>query len=83
MKTEQRTIVLRLLRTISEVIVEEAKHAGPLGAPSGPVYARLSTSGVSLELYNAVVETLVSEKKIEVRGHCIHFLEDLSNVVNS
>ncbi len=77
LNTAQKEAVIKVLHAISEVIVTAAQGAGPLGVPSGHVYAQLSAADVTLDLYNEVVAILVQEKKVELRGHCIHFLGGL------
>ena len=63
---------LEAIRRIAGAIVETAREAGPLGAPSGVVYAALMTHGCTLDQYNQFIAGLEKAGLIEVRHNCIH-----------
>jgi len=53
------------------LILDAAKEAGPLGAPSGVVYAALSAHGMTLLSYQSIINALTRANKITVENHCI------------
>jgi hypothetical protein len=62
----------KALQLAVSIILECADEAGPMGAPSGVVYAALNAHGMTLLTYNSIIQSLVALKHIEVRNHCIH-----------
>jgi len=62
---------LAAIRLAVECIEDAARIAGPLGAPSGVVYAALSGAGMRLETYQSLLDSLVRLGRITVSGHCI------------
>jgi hypothetical protein len=65
MTNEQLTALGRLFIAI----IEAVESAGPDGAPGGTIYAALSTFGVSLTTYEALMNALVVRGKLTKRGH--------------
>jgi hypothetical protein len=47
------------LRAIADAIVEAVKAAGPVGAPSGVIYAALMASGCTLAQYESIMSAMV------------------------
>jgi hypothetical protein len=64
-----------VIDTVKSVIVDAVKAAGPLGCPSGIIYAALMQYGCSLETYERFMALLVKERKLEKRGQCYHIKE--------
>lgn len=52
-------------------ILDAAKEGGELGAPSGVIYAALSEHGMSLTVYQQIIDALASRGLITISGHCI------------
>lgn len=52
-------------------ILEAAEEAGPLGAPSGVVYAALMQHGMRLATYESLLAALESAGRITVEYDCI------------
>jgi hypothetical protein len=63
--------IIAALKLAIDCIIEAAKIAGPVGAPSGVVYAALSEHGMTLTVYEQIVDYLVKSGKIKVEYHCI------------
>lgn len=63
----------RAVIALADIIIESAEAAGPMGAPSGPIYAMLM-GHVSLDVYQSIIGALVKAGRIEVRSDCIHAL---------
>lgn len=59
------------LRLAVECVLEAAQVAGPLGAPSGVVYAAMSAHGMRLATYQSLLDAMQRAGKIEVVNHCI------------
>lgn len=68
MTSSNRDQALKLLMLIGDVIIESVQAAGPLGAPSGILYAALMTHGCTLDQYEGIMSGLVSAGKLEKRG---------------
>lgn len=62
---------LQLIRALADMIIEVAETSGPMGAPSGVVYAAMNGYGVSLDVYQTILRTLQSAGRIEVKGDLI------------
>jgi hypothetical protein len=52
-----------------KIIVEAVKDMGTMGAPSGPMYAALMSTGMTLDQYQTIMDGLVSAGKLKRRGH--------------
>lgn len=63
--------VQRAISLAVECILDAAEEAGPLGAPSGVIYAALSAHGMRLQPYQQIVDALVRAGKIIVEHDCI------------
>ena len=61
----------QLIKLIVDLILDTARDAMPLGAPSGVVYAALSSYGLSLTVYNQILATMQQEGVIVVENNCI------------
>lgn len=64
--------VVAVLKAIGDTIIESAKDAGPMGIPSGHVYAILMGFNLSLSTYQSILAGLEKAGKIRVRNNCIH-----------
>lgn len=58
---------IRAIRALGDAIVEAVAAAGPMGAPSGHLYAALMGK-ISLEAYERFMSSLVSTGRIRQRG---------------
>jgi len=74
-QTQARQV--QAMRLLLEVIVDAAREAGSLGAPSGPLYAAVMSLGCTLEVYNQAVGALKKIGCIREEGYCLHFVADL------
>ena len=63
--------VLAALKLAVDCILDAAKIAGPTGAPSGVVYAAMMEHGMTLTVYEQIVDYLVRAGKITVQYNCI------------
>lgn len=57
------------LKMICDAVIDSVKAAGPLGAPSGTLYAALMAYGCSLNQYESLMRALVNVGKLEQRGN--------------
>lgn len=63
--------ITEVLELAVDCIIEAARTAGPMGAPSGVVYAALSAHGMTLNVYQQIIDALVNTGRITVENHCI------------
>jgi hypothetical protein len=56
---------------LKQIILECVQIAGPEGIPSGHLYAALTTKGVHLDVYETILESLISEGKIKRSHHLL------------
>lgn len=64
--------VHRAIRALADIIADTVAEAGPLGVPSGHVYAILMTAGVTLPVYETMVRILHDERRIIRRGDVLY-----------
>jgi hypothetical protein len=57
------------LAELCSIIVACVKDMGPAGAPSGPMYAALMATGMSLDQYQTIMAGLVAAGKLKQVGH--------------
>lgn len=69
MKTMEQT--KRAIDMLSNMIVKAAEEAGPMGAPSGTIYAALNGVGVPLNVYQFLLAKLENDGRITLRNHCV------------
>ena len=62
---------VQAVRQIATIIEETAGEAGPLGAPSGVVYAALMSVGISLDMYQAILDRMVQAGRVTLSGDVI------------
>lgn len=58
----------RAVVALAEVIEGTVNDSGPMGAPSGVIYAALMAHGVTLDVYQGIVGTLVRMGRIQQSG---------------
>jgi hypothetical protein len=63
---------MKMMVALSKVVEETVIEAGPDGAPSGPVYAALMTVGVTLPVYESIVDALIGLGKIRRSNHVLY-----------
>lgn len=63
---------IRAIQALADIIEDTAKEAGPLGAPSGVIYAALMGAGVTLDVYTALLASMVKAGRITIAFDCIH-----------
>ena len=63
--------VLEAVRAIAAIVVDEVNAAGPMGIPSGHVYAALMTTGMSLADYQSLIGALEKAGQISVHGQTL------------
>jgi hypothetical protein len=64
--------IVAAMQLAMELIEDAAKVAGPTGAPSGVVYASLSTHGMQLNVYQQILGAMEKAGRIKVKHDCIH-----------
>jgi len=64
MTPEQRKIAQQVVQALAETIKE-----CPDGAPLGPMYMAFQQRGMSLEVFEHLINTMVSLGLIEVKNH--------------
>jgi len=57
------------MASLCAIIVEAVKDMGTMGAPSGPMYAALMSTGMTLDQYQTIMDGLVAAGKLKRRGH--------------
>jgi len=57
------------MAALCTIIVEAVKDMGPMGAPSGPMYAALMSTGITLDQYQTIMDGLVAAGKLKRRGY--------------
>lgn len=57
------------MASLCAIIVEAVKDMGAMGAPSGPMYAALMSTGMTLDQYQTIMDGLVSSGKLKQVGH--------------
>jgi len=67
--------VIEALRLAVESIEYAARMSGPMGAPSGHVYAALMQHGMTLAAYQSIIAALVEMGRITVEHDCIKLVE--------
>lgn len=60
------------MRRAIDALVDTIRDCGPMGCPSGVLYAGLMTTGVSLSTYERIIEALIAAGRIERRGHVLY-----------
>ncbi len=65
----------QMIRFTVDCILDAANAAGVLGAPSGVIYMALSQYGMSLTVYQQIVDAMVSQGLIKVDNHCIKLVK--------
>jgi hypothetical protein len=64
--------VITAIRAAANVIEETAREAGPIGAPSGLVYAALSAQGMTLDTYTQILGAMELWGRIRLSGDVIY-----------
>jgi len=57
------------MAALCAIIVKAVKDMGTMGAPSGPMYAALMSTGMTLDQYQTIMDGLVAAGKLKRRGH--------------
>jgi len=68
MTSTSKAEATKALLAICEAVVDVVKAGGPLGTPSGNLYAVLMTHGATLEQYETLMGALVAAGRITKRG---------------
>ena len=66
---------MKVLAEVMDIIYDTVKESGEMGAPSGPVYAALMSIGVSLDVYNAMIDSMVKAGRLRKSGHVLFAIE--------
>jgi hypothetical protein len=66
---------IRLVRMIADGIVDTVREAGPLGAPSGPMYLAMQEQGCTLSQYQSIMGALVRAGRLVQDGHVYRIAE--------
>jgi hypothetical protein len=73
MDTERAEQIVAAIRLAMDCILDAARAAGSLGAPSGIVYAGLSAHGMRLATYQSIISSMVNAGQITIgEDYCIH-----------
>lgn len=67
-----REQAVQILRGLAQVVVETVEEAGQQGVPTGPMYAAFMAYGVSLEMFEGLVDALVQAGRVLRRGHLLY-----------
>lgn len=57
------------INLVVDAIEDTVKAAGPLGAPSGIIFAALQQHGASLAQYNSIMDIMVRKGRLTREGH--------------
>jgi hypothetical protein len=60
---------------LCNAVLESIREAGKQGAPEGPMYLAFQQFGMSLDLFNRILNLLVEAGRIERRNHCCFYKE--------
>jgi hypothetical protein len=71
MVTAQQT---QMLKKVCNAIVETVKEMGKQGAPAGPLYAALMTTGMTLENFEQIMSGLVAAKMLRKSGQLYYYV---------
>lgn len=63
--------VVKAMMALCDIVEETAREAGPMGIPSGHLYAALSSAGISLDNYQKMLAAMEKVGRIQVSGHVI------------
>lgn len=66
---------LNAIKIAVEVILDIAKDAGPMGAPSGVIYAAMMGHGMTLNSYQQILGAMQRTGKIVVEYDCVKLPE--------
>ena len=79
MNSEDR--IIAAIRTAADMIEETAAEAGPMGVPSGLVYAALSSAGMNLDTYTQVLGAMeLYGGRIRCEGDLIYAVDRSATV---
>jgi len=59
---------MTMMEALCEVVAGTVEECGPSGAPSGVVYAALSSVGVDYDVYNQIIRKLQEDGRIKISG---------------
>ena len=62
---------IQAVHALADIIEETAREAGPMGAPSGVIYAALMGVGITLDQYQAILGVMQRAGRITVSSDCI------------
>ena len=62
----------QIVRALARAVCETVAECGPLGAPSGAVYAALMAYGCSLSQYESLVSTMVTAGMLRKEGQTLY-----------
>jgi predicted methyltransferase len=57
---------------LGKAVLETIEESGSLGAPSGVLYAALSSKGVSLSIYQQMIASMGKNGFVTESDHCLH-----------
>ena len=60
--------VVDAIAKVANIIEETVNESGPMGVPSGLMYAAMMTTGMSLESYQTIINVMVAEGRISQSG---------------
>jgi hypothetical protein len=63
---------INAVQLVAMMITDTVREAGPLGAPSGPMFAALSAQGCTLNQYQSIMSALVRAGKLTQDGNVYH-----------
>jgi hypothetical protein len=62
---------VQAITAVANIIEDTAREAGPLGVPSGVVYAALMSAGIDLNTYQAILSAMAEAGRITVSADLI------------
>lgn len=62
---------VRAIKALADIIEDTARDSMPIGAPSGVIYAALMGAGVSLQVYQSILSTMVAAGRVTVENDLV------------
>lgn len=73
--TEADKQAARQLVAMMQAVVSTVREMGPQGAPSGVVYAALSTKGMTVDFYNTMISKLQDLGVLRLSNNVLFYVE--------
>lgn len=67
--------IVKLIQFAASCIEDAAREAGDMGAPSGVVFAAFSAQGMTLGVYQQIIDAMVRAGRITVSNNLIRIAQ--------